>query len=667
MRSVFLGIAILACVPVAALSKDVAEDGPAWTGLAKDGRLLYARDEFGNRLPDFSKCGFKEGRAAIPDVPVKATVRPGNGDDRAAIQEAIDRVSILPPDEHGYRGAVLLKAGVYYLSDGVQLSQSGVVLRGAGAGENGTVLRATARKKHTLISISGAESSPQAIGPVHDVTDSYVPVGSVSVTLKDTSELKVGDGVMVVRPSTSDWIKTLGMDQLANPWKAGDRDLSWERVIVGIEGQTVFLNAPITTALESRFGGGTLRKYTWRERVENCGVESIRGVSDKDGTPTDENHGWIFIGVQRATDCWVRNVAAQHFGYASVAITDNSRSISVLNSECIDPVSEVTGGRRYGFYLDDSQLCLVQGCRNRNDRHQFVTGSNTCGPNAFVDGISESAKSDAGPHHRWANGILWDSIVLKGGELNARNRGNSGSGHGWAGANCVFWNCRAAGFIVENPPTARNWCIGGIGAIRQGKGFVGPHDPGTLQSHGAPVSPASLFAAQRNDARRGKVVQTREYIVGRFDGLTGDDPVFVDADWKGEVAKLGTISGFNRVESNGVVPWTHRFGVGSGERILSASLSVCIRQEKKDRAVPGAVYLGGVDGRRSLDDASLRTEWPGATVLCYDLNDLGALERGVLNVAAANGVAVDWAVLELAIDAGEKPTLPPEGGNALTR
>src|SRR4029434_4709843 len=141
-------------------------------------------------------------------------------------------------------------------------------------------------------------------------------------------------------PSTSQWIKTIGMDQLVNPWKPGDRDLVWERIITGIDGHTVFLNAPITTALETRFGEGTVWKYQSPERIENCGVENLRAVSDTDGTPIDENHGWVFIGIQRATDCWVRKVTAQHFGYACVAITDQARSISVLDSECLDPVSE---------------------------------------------------------------------------------------------------------------------------------------------------------------------------------------------------------------------------------------------------------------------------------------------------------------------------------------
>jgi hypothetical protein len=623
-------LAMFVCELAAASTKEAPGGDVAWTAIAKDGRLLYARDDSGNRLPDFSLCGYKRGRAPIPDVPVKETVRPGSKDDRAAIQQAIDRVSMLSPDERGIRGAVLLEAGVYRLSDGVRLPASGVVLRGVGASEGGTELRDTARRKHTLITIAGEESQPRMIGPVRKIIDSYVPVGAVSVTLDSVSGLAPGDAVLVRRPSTFEWIKTIGMHQLANPWNPGERDCIWERVVTGIDGRRLFLDAPITTALETRFGGGSVQKYEWSERIQNCGVENLRGVSETDGTPTDEEHGWIFIGVQRATDCWVRGVAAQKFGYACVAITDNARSISVLDSQCIDPVSQSIGGRRYGFYVDDSQLCLVQGCRTRNDRHQFVTGSNTCGPNAFVDGVSETAKSDAGPHHRWANGILWDSIVLNGGELNVRNRGNSGSGHGWAGANCVFWNCRADGFIVESPPTARNWCIGSVGAIHEGRGFVGSHDPGTFYSHGTNVAPASLFAAQRHDASRAASVYNREYVAGQF-------------------GRRGSI-----VEKSGADPWTYSFHVTPGGKPLSASLSLSIRGREARAA---KVFIGDSDRGRSLDDPALRMEWPDASVLCFDVSaELPALESGKLDVTVSKGITVDWAVLEIAVDGTAKST-----------
>ena len=83
-------------------------------------------------------------------------------------------------------------------------------------------------------------------------------------------------------------------------------------------------------------------------------------------------------------------------------------------------MSLVTGGRRYAFVMDDAEFCLVRDCLTENDRHQFVTGSNTSGPNAFVGGVSSNALSDAGPHHRWASGILWDRVTVLGDDLNIR-------------------------------------------------------------------------------------------------------------------------------------------------------------------------------------------------------------------------------------------------------
>ena len=42
----------------------------------------------------------------------------------------------------------------------------------------------------------------------------------------------------------------------------------------------------------------------------------------------------------------------------------------------------------------------------------------------------------------------------------AANRGSMGSGHGWAGAQMVFWNCAAPLILVMQPPTAQNFAIG---------------------------------------------------------------------------------------------------------------------------------------------------------------------------------------------------------------
>ena len=42
--------------------------------LGNDGRLTYNADERGNRVPDFSHCGYAGGDRVIPEVPVRVVV-----------------------------------------------------------------------------------------------------------------------------------------------------------------------------------------------------------------------------------------------------------------------------------------------------------------------------------------------------------------------------------------------------------------------------------------------------------------------------------------------------------------------------------------------------------------------------------------------------------------
>src|SRR5262249_16919325 len=105
-----------------------------------DGHLTYVPDAQGNVIPHFSNVAYESGIVPLPgtngtpDVPVKVVVKPlANGVDAgAAIQAAIDQVSKLPVDANGFRGAVLLKTGLYPISGQIKITSSGVVLRGEG-------------------------------------------------------------------------------------------------------------------------------------------------------------------------------------------------------------------------------------------------------------------------------------------------------------------------------------------------------------------------------------------------------------------------------------------------------------------------------------------------------------------------------------------------------
>jgi hypothetical protein len=88
------------------------------------------------------------------------------------------------------------------------------------------------------------------------------------------------------------------------------------------------------------------------------------------------------------------------------------------------------------------------------------------GPNAFVDCQADDSSNSSEPHHRYSVGCLWDNVRIRGeANLQAINRGDSGSGHGWSGATMVFWNCSARSVLVMRPPGAQNYAIGWTGPV----------------------------------------------------------------------------------------------------------------------------------------------------------------------------------------------------------
>lgn len=640
----------------------------AWVFPGASGRLLRQPDALGNRLLDYTTVGYQGGGVPIPDVPVRVTISPVAGDNTANIQGAINAVKVLPLDTNGFRGAVMLAAGEYPCAGTITINASGIVLRGAGSGTNGTVLRATATNQYSLIRVTGSGSASTVSGTTHNVTNAYVPVGASSFLVDSTAGLAAGDRVFVQRIATDEWIHDLGMDLLggtnapdANPWTPGGYHLDFDRVITRLEGNRVFLNAPITCALEQRYAGGTIRKYTWSSRINNCGVEHLRGISDF-AVADDEEHGWILVQFNSVEHAWARDVTARHFGYACVAFYSGTRCATAQDCQSLDPVSIITGGRRYAFVMDDCTFCLVQNCYTDEDRHQFVTQSLTTGPNVFVDGRSDTAKSDAGPHHRWATGALWDNVTVNGNALNIQNRGNLGSGHGWAGANMVAYNCYASsGFVVQKPPGAHNWLIGSVGSIKSGTVYVGPHDPGDYDASGSSatnVFPNSLYYAQMQDRLAAPNLQTREYWLGEINRFTNDiapgERVAVDSAWKSAIQALAggaAVNGFDVIANNQWVPFTFDFSLATTERVVAASLTLSMRAASA-AAANDVLYLDSTTNTFPLANLGWTpvSTSTNPTVRVLDLaSQLDLLGDGRLNVALQNDLGVDWALLELQV------------------
>jgi len=160
-----------------------------WAYLNSKGTLTYKTLPQGDKIMDFSYAGYMGGGVKIPLVDVKITLSPIAGDNSEAIQNAIDKVSEMPLIK-GFRGAVLLKAGNYDCEKTINIKASGVVLRGSGSGENGTIINMTG-KPHLCISVRG-QVVTKTVGTAVNFADNYVPSGANSFSLTDASGFAVG-------------------------------------------------------------------------------------------------------------------------------------------------------------------------------------------------------------------------------------------------------------------------------------------------------------------------------------------------------------------------------------------------------------------------------------------------------------------------------------------
>lgn len=485
----FFLVTVFSLVGITAFSqKKVAPTPPL--SVDKEGKLLYVNDSLGNRIPDFSYCGYMAGENVIPDVSVKIVLAPIDGDATRDIQNALDYVATLPLDKNGFRGAVFLNPGDFKVYGSLKISASGIVLRGSGMGDHGTRLIASGKDRRTLISIRGINN--KIIKQAIPVSDHYVPVNAFSINIQGGNLLKAGDLVLIHRPSTKEWIEEIGTDHFgggitALGWKPEEHNLYWDRTITQVNGNTITLDAPITTALDKTFGGGNIIPYTWEGRIYNVGVENLNCISEYDlNNEKDESHSWMAITMESVADAWVRHMTFEHFAGSAVYIQETAKRITIENCKSLHPVSEIGGQRRYTFFTMGQQ-CLFQRLYAEYGYHDFALGFCAAGPNAFVQCFSHLPYSFSGPVDSWASGVLFDIVDVDGHALSYMDRGQDAQGAGWNAANSVFWQCSAARIDCYSPPTAQNWSFGSWAEF-QGNGYWGESN-----NH---VKPRSLYYAQ---------------------------------------------------------------------------------------------------------------------------------------------------------------------------
>lgn len=517
----------MALAPVAIAGARAADLPPTVSRVypGADGRLAYLADEQGNVIQDFSHAGYRGGGIAIPPVPVRETVWPVAGDNRENLQAAIDRVSALPLDANGFRGAVLIKHGYYKMAQPLRISAGGVVLRGEGMSDDGTILIGTGNPREgqtpgpgfrqpTLVLIGGDAGWEAREQTKQAVVDDYVPVGARSFRVADAAGFRPGDTVVVRRAGNQDWINTIGMKNENPRYNWDPFVIEWDRVVTDVRGAAVTVDAPITCAIERRWGGGEIVKYDDPARIENVGIENLRGVSEYDQTVrttehgnmdrqpyngeeyySDEDHYWNFISIDNAKNVWVRNVTALHFANNMVETRRGAKWVTVQDCISREPISRRLGGRRFTFRLS-GQLTLVQRCASDKGRHSYMMGQPTSTGNVFLDCSVTEPFSSSEPHEKWVTGGLYDNVQAP---LTVRYWQNISIG--WAGANVVFWNCEGP-HLIQKPPTAQNFAFGHIGIHMMSFNTIFQDlskEDGQHESWDKHVTPRSLYLAQLRD------------------------------------------------------------------------------------------------------------------------------------------------------------------------
>ena len=458
---------------------------------------------------DFSRVGYMWGEKPIPEYENKIVLKaPEKGSDMtAAIQKALDKVQV--------PGAVLLTKGVYNVSGPLVINRNGVVLRGEG---EETVIVATGTEKRTLLTLG--EKTERVAGKKTPITADMTPVGQMWVKVKDPSIFSVGDRVAVRCKVNDAWVSGLRMDVIpqnnkgsVKQWTPSAFAMKWERFVMKVEDDRIWLDNPVVMELDARYLASAWVEHVDWERISQSGVENLKMISEYDPSAIvtqksgifkgmvyngDENHAWSAIDILSAEHCWIRNVTSCYFAHALVNLKIGSKNITVSECVCSEPVSMLSGARRDAFHLTGGELCLVERCRAEHNRHGFQTAGKVSGPNVILECDMTDAYADAGPHQRWASGVLYDSCVTDD-LLAVQDRGNWGTGHGWAGVSFVFWNCRAASIICQSPwINGKNWCIGCIGEKASGRPHKDnlPRPDGEWISHGIPVQPVSLYRHQ---------------------------------------------------------------------------------------------------------------------------------------------------------------------------
>lgn len=508
-----------------------AQDKPWRSALYPADWTPAFRDAQGRGLPDFSYAGYHNGEAPLPSAipgPVFDAVKQfhadatGASDSTAAIQAAIDAAA------KAKGGTVLLPAGLYRCDGLLQVTQSGVVIRGAGPMQ--TKLEFTRAKDlsdTTNLNFRGAVKEGKDLPLARDGEK-----GSFDVFLADSGALAPGDDVAVGWTITDAFVADHGMTGV---WKSfnGKWRPFFRRTVRAIDRRAsparVTLDVPLRYPARTRDGASVRVETGYLKEVGVEGIAVTNAVAPDGAWASVRAHVIGFDGVK---DAWMRDVKSfasplpeaqgAHLQNCGVIVAASKR-VTIADSTLAKAQNRGPSGCGYLFEITRSSEILIRDCDGVEGRHNFIQnwdfGTSGCvflrvrsrgGVSLISKAVPLGMPGLCEYHHSLAMANLVDGATLDDGWY-AGNRGAESSGAGWSATDDAFWNCRGRGMLAS-------WQYGvgfviGTQGLNVMTGMSGPYAAGSEPEDftegigaGAGLEPASLYEDQlaRRMGKKGK-------------------------------------------------------------------------------------------------------------------------------------------------------------------
>jgi hypothetical protein len=436
----------------------------------KDWTPAYQTSE-GHRLHDYSYAGYRNGEkvppasnnAPIYDVTSYGADATGGSDSTAAVQSAIAAAA--------QGGIVFFPAGSYRFDGTLNIKNSHVVLRGAGADKSKlffTSYSNMAYKAHIAFAKGLALSGNYPL--VQDA-----PSHQNELLVADAGALAVGDDIAVGWMISSDFVAEHHMtgtwDHSSNAFYHKWQTFFW-REIVAIDRSKVPHRVVVDVPL--RYPSKT-RDLASIKSVGNylseCGVEDLAL-----GNAVGYDNAWAQNQVQAlrfdgCKDCWLSGVksfdppTAPTQGYGADdhlqsggVLVERSKRMTLADSEMHRAQHKGGGGNGYLFQVRTSSEVLFRDLKSSHGRHNFIqnwgfglTGCvwlrvHSSEGRAWFNKYVPGGLGYSEFHHSLALANLIDSSTFDDG-WSIVNRGSYSSYSGHTGTQNVMWNTRGSGIV----------------------------------------------------------------------------------------------------------------------------------------------------------------------------------------------------------------------------